>query len=68
MRIDLYTKVCLTVIALSLSVIAFKDTPPIQKAYADSSIHYEIYDLLIDIESTVKGGIQAILYNQNQMH
>jgi len=40
MRIDLYTKVILTVITLSLSVIAFKDIIPIQKAYAVSKSQY----------------------------
>ena len=34
MKIDLYTKGILTVIALSLVVIAFKDVDPISKAFA----------------------------------
>ena len=34
MKIDLYTKGILTVIALSLVVMAFKDVDPISKAFA----------------------------------
>ena len=34
MKIDLYTKGILTVIALSLVVMAFKDIDPISKAFA----------------------------------
>ena len=37
MRIDLYTKVILTVIALSLGTIALKDISPIKTALADES-------------------------------
>ena len=37
MKIDLYTKGILTVIALSLVVIAFKDFTPINKAFAQAS-------------------------------
>ncbi len=48
MRIDLYTKVILTVIALSLSVIAFKDTSPIQKAFASSHSSHE--DIMFKLE------------------
>ena len=36
MKIDLYTKGILTVIALSLVVMAFKDVDPISKAFAHS--------------------------------
>ena len=34
MKIDLYTKGILTVIALSLVVMAFKDVSPVSKAFA----------------------------------
>jgi len=36
MKIDLYTKGILTVIALSLVVMAFKDIDPISQAFAHS--------------------------------
>ncbi len=36
MKIDLYTKGILTVIALSLVVMAFKDVDPISQAFAHS--------------------------------
>ena len=36
MKLDLYTKGILTVIAFSLVVIAFKDTNPISNAFAHS--------------------------------
>ena len=36
MKIDLYTKGILTVIALSLVVMAFKDVSPVSKAFAHS--------------------------------
>ena len=42
MKIDLYTKVCLTIISLSLFVIAFKDTSPIQQAFAQSEKVHKI--------------------------
>ena len=34
MKVDLYTKVCLTIISISLCVIAFKDTSIIKPALA----------------------------------
>ena len=37
MKIDLYTKGILTVIALSLVVMAFKDVDPISKAFANDN-------------------------------
>ena len=37
MKIDFYTKGILTVIALSLVVMAFKDVDPIMKAFANDS-------------------------------
>jgi hypothetical protein len=40
MKIDLYTKGILTVIALSLVVMAFKDVDPISKAFAD--VHQQV--------------------------
>ena len=42
MRIDLYTKVCLTVIALSLGTIALKDISPIKPAWASSNQVHKI--------------------------
>ena len=36
MKLDLYTKGILTIIAFSLVVIAFKDTNPISNAFAHS--------------------------------
>ena len=36
MKIDLYTKGILTIIALSLVVMAFKDVDPISQAFAHS--------------------------------
>jgi len=37
MKIDLYTKGILTVIALSLVVMAFKDVSPVNKAFAQNN-------------------------------
>ena len=37
MKIDLYTKGILTVIALSLVVMAFKDVSPVNEAHAQSN-------------------------------
>ena len=42
MRIDLYTKVCLTVISLSLGVIAFKDFSPVKPAWASNHVVHKI--------------------------
>ena len=42
MRIDLYTKVCLTVISLSLCVIAFKDTSIIKPSWAFNHVVHKI--------------------------
>jgi hypothetical protein len=42
MKIDLYTKGILTVIALSLVVMAFKDVSPINEAFAQSNKVHKI--------------------------
>ena len=42
MKIDLYTKVCLTVISLSLCAIAFKDTSIIKPSLASSDVVHKI--------------------------
>ena len=42
MTLDLYTKVCLTVIALSLGMIALKDISPINPAWASSGAVHKI--------------------------
>ena len=42
MRIDLYTKVCLTVITLSLGTIALKDISTIKPAWASSNQVHKI--------------------------
>ena len=59
MKIDLYTKGILTVIALSLVVIAFKDISPVNKAFAQERINVgvcHIYaPLCADVVSTGRG-------------
>ena len=59
------TKVYLTVIALSLSVIAFKDNAPIQKAFAgEMEILKEVLknqSMLKDMRFLVLNGIDTIL-------
>ena len=42
MKIDLYTKGILTVIALSLVVMAFKDVSPVNEAFAQSNKVHKI--------------------------
>ena len=68
MKVDLYTKICLTVIALSLSIIAIKDFLPVNKAIAQSYFQgqlqvynqqndlqlNEVVGKLWDIESVLK--------------
>ena len=62
MKIDLYTKGILTVIALSLVVIAFKDVDPISKAFAHSggvhkiAICNETGEYCSDLYSDINGG------------
>ena len=56
MKIDLYTKGILTVIALSLVVMAFKDVDPISKAFAhdsDCATSRELGNAVIDIQNII---------------
>ena len=59
MKIDLYTKGILTVIALSLVVIAFSKTPVIKESFAQERINVgvcHIYaPLCVDIVQTGEG-------------
>ena len=48
MKIDLYTKVCFTVISLSLCAIAFKDTSIIKPSWASSDVVHKIAICQID--------------------
>ncbi len=49
MKIDLYTKGILTVIAFALVIIIAKDIVPIEKAYAHDGLSY--------------GDVQSLIYN-----
>ena len=48
MKIDLYTKGILTVIAFSLVVIAFKNINPVSKAFAHDGLNEKQVQRLID--------------------
>ena len=51
MKIDLYTKGILTVIALSLVVIAFKNVDPVSKTYANGDC--ATYNQLLDVKNEI---------------
>ena len=63
MKIDLYTKGILTVIAFALVIIVAKDIVPIEKAYAHDGLSYgEVQSLIYnstidesDIENIIEG-------------
>ena len=57
MKIDLYTKGILTVIALSLVVIAFSKTPVIKEALAQSGTQVKICDAMGIFCAETTGGL-----------
>ena len=61
MIIDKYTKSVLTVIALSLLVIAFKDSRIISPAYAElDTIDYSMFSAGLDSIATAIDGIDLV--------
>ena len=59
MKIDLYTKGVLTVIAFALIVMVFKDVDPISTAYANGNC--ATYNQLLDVKNEIVENI--IMYS-----
>ena len=67
MKIDLYTKGILTVIALSLVVMAFKDVDPISEAFAHGgNVIHKIAICDLDNDCAKIYGTSLMIYNSGK--